>query len=356
VHNRLSVSKNGAGIRSNEEEAPESPSLHGTQLQVVSLAVFGTPVQVHSLQIASILCLCSIWNAGSDQYGPAHIMDRESHLCSLGKTVAAILILMLWAPTLLAQSSPPADELATVTPSESLPPLGSLFLSSPITAGAEPAFTAAAEPASFIRASSDPNIAGGVQTKRIAGFIPNFQAVSAGVVLPPLSFKQELLLARQNSFDYSSFVFVGVQSSIEQATNAVPEFHSGKAAFARYYWYTFADQAAENFITGDIFPALTHEEPRYYTLYHGSFLHRAVYAFSRLWITRNDAGNETFNISEIVGAGVATGVSGLYYPRQARVSVGENFTKLAAQLLNDGIGNGFEEFWPDINRKFLHEH
>jgi hypothetical protein len=49
-------------------------------------------------------------------------------------------------------------------------------------------------------------------------------------------------------------------------------------------------------------------------------------------------------------------VSGLYYPRQARVSVGENFTKLAAQLLNDGIGNGFEEFWPDINRKFLHEH
>jgi len=308
--------------------------------------------------MASILFLCSICNEGSDACGPAHIqiLDRKSDLCSLGKTVAAILILMLWAPKLMAQSLAPANELATVTPSESLQPLGSLFLFSPLAAGAEPSFTPAVEPAPIVRPAPAPNIAGGVQTKRIAGFVPNFQAVSADVVLPPLSFKQKLLLAKQNSFDYSSFVFVGVQASIEQATNSVPEFHSGKAAFARYYWHTFADQAAENFIAGAIFPALTHEDPRYYTLYHGNFLHRAVYAFSRLWITRNDAGNETFNISELVGAGVSTGVSGLYYPRQARVSVGGNFTKLATQLLNDGIGNVFEEFWPDINRKFLHEH
>ena len=48
-------------------------------------------------------------------------------------------------------------------------------------------------------------------------------------------------------------------------------------------------------------------------------------------------------------------VSGFYYPRQERVGLGENCVKWAAQLLNDGVSNVFEEFWPDINRKFLHE-
>lgn len=75
----------------------------------------------------------------------------------------------------------------------------------------------------------------------------------------------------------------------------------------------------------------------------------------RLWITRNDVGKQTFNISEIVGAGVSTGASSLYYPRQQRVSVGGNFIKLAAQLRNDGFGNVFEEFWSDLSRRYFHK-
>jgi len=283
-------------------------------------------------------------------------MDRKNDLCSLGKTIALIMILMILGPRLRAQSSPIAEEVPVAAPSQNPQPSGSSSSFSLIAAGTEPEFTAAVEPAPFISPAPDSNIAGGVQTKRIAGFVPNFQAVSADVVLPPLSFKQKVLLASQNTFDYSSFVFVGLQAGIEQATKTTPEFHSGKAAFARYYWHTFADQAIENYVTGAIFPSLTHEDPRYYTLYHGSFLHRTAYAFSRLWITRSDAGKQTFNISEIVGVGVSTGISGLYYPRQERASVGGNFTRLASQLLNDGIGNVFEEFWPDINRKFFHEH
>jgi hypothetical protein len=255
---------------------------------------------------------------------------------------------MLWSPRLAAQTSQAASSQDLLTVGS--PPSYSLF-----AAGTEPKFTATAEPAPFIEAAPAPNIAGGVQTKRIAGLVPNFQAVSADEVLPPLSFKQKFLLANQNTFDYSSFLFVGLQAGIEQATNTYPEFHHGEAAFARYYWHTFADQAVGNYVTGAILPALTHEDPRYYTHYHGSFLHRTAYAFSRLWITRNDAGKDTFNISEIVGVGVSTGISGFYYPRQERVGIGENCVKWAAQLLNDGVGNVFEEFWPDINRKFLHE-
>ena len=49
----------------------------------------------------------------------------------------------------------------------------------------------------------------GKQPKRILWIIPNYRAVSANTNLPPLSFKSELWLATQDTFDYSDFIFVG---------------------------------------------------------------------------------------------------------------------------------------------------
>jgi len=197
--------------------------------------------------------------------------------------------------------------------------------------------------------------AAGQQTKRILGIAPNFTAVSADSHPPPLSVQRKLWLATQSSFDYSSFISVGFQAAIEQATNTYPEFHQGAAAYGRYYWHTFADAGIENYLTGAILPTITHEDPRYYTLYHGGFWHRTGYAFSRLWITRKDSGNRTYNYSEILGAGVATEVSSRYYPIRERKAT-EVLERWGSQLLNDGVGNIFQEFWPDIHQKFFRRH
>src|ERR1700690_837529 len=157
------------------------------------------------------------------------------------KAGAAILLLMLWGSTLAAQTAAPGEASASpVSVSQSLPSPGesSSLSYSLFASGAEPRFTAAADPAPLIESAPPANDGGGVQTKRIAGFVPNFQAVSADVVLPPLSFKQKFMLANQNTFDYSSFAFVGFQAGIEEATNTYPEFHKGEAGFVRYYWRT----------------------------------------------------------------------------------------------------------------------
>lgn len=193
----------------------------------------------------------------------------------------------------------------------------------------------------------------GVQTKRIIGIVPNFAAVSADTYLPPLSLGKKFWLATENSFDYSSFIFVGLQAAVEQGEHTYPEFHQGAAGFGRYYWHAFADQGVGNYFTGAIFPAITHQDPRYYTLFHGGFFRRTGYAISRLVITRNDAGDHTFNFSEVFGLGAATEVSGLYYPVQERADAAETCERWATQLLLDGVSNVWTEFWPDINRKFF---
>jgi hypothetical protein len=217
-----------------------------------------------------------------------------------------------------------------------------------------PAPGTAAAPQGQQPAGATPSTDGsqGQQTKRIFGIMPNFQAVSANTHPPPLSAQEKFWLATEGTFDYSSFVSAGIQAAIVQATNSYPEFHEGAAAYGRYYWHTFADAGIENYVVGTIFPVVTHEDPRYYTLDRGGFLHRTRYAVSRLWITRNDAGAETFNSSEILGSGVAAEVSSRYYPRQER-GAGKTLDRWASQFLNDGASNILQEFWPDIHDKFF---
>lgn len=194
----------------------------------------------------------------------------------------------------------------------------------------------------------------GKQTKRILGIVPNFRAVSANTKLPPQSVKEKLIGATQDSFDYSSFIYAGILAGVAQAENSYPEFHQGAPGYARYYWHTFADQANENYWVEFILPAALHQDSRYYTLGSGGFLKRTAYSFSRVLITRTDDGGETFNASEIVGAGAASGISGLYYPSQERT-----WTKTGQRWLTNVCLDGgtfiFKEFWPDINGAIFHQ-
>jgi hypothetical protein len=193
----------------------------------------------------------------------------------------------------------------------------------------------------------------GTQTKRILGIFPNFRAVSANTHLPPQTVKDKFVTATQDSFDYSSIFLPAAVAGINQATNATPEFRQGAAGYGRYFWHDFVDQASENYMVEFILPAITREDNRYYTLGSGGFLKRAGYSLSRAVITRNDAGHDTFNISEVVGAGAAAGISNLYYPQPER-TVNNTLDKW---ITNVGIDAGtflFHEFWPDVNKALFH--
>ncbi len=194
----------------------------------------------------------------------------------------------------------------------------------------------------------------GKQTKRILGIVPNFRSISVDVKLPPETVKEKFIGATQDSFDYSSFIYVGMLAGISQWQDSYPEFHQGAAGYGRYYWHTFVDNASENYWVEFILPVAFKQDPRYYTLGHGGIIKRTGYSFSRMLITRNDAGNNTFNISEVVGAGAAAGISNLYYPEQYRT-----WTKTGQRWVTsvglDGIFFVFKEFWPDINSKIFHQ-
>src|ERR1700722_11604398 len=193
----------------------------------------------------------------------------------------------------------------------------------------------------------------GKQTKRILGITPNFRAVSANTKLPPMSVKDKFVTASEDSFDYSAVFIPLVLAGYNLERNSTPEFGHGGVGYGRYLWHSAVDQTSENYFVEFIGPALTHQDPRYYTLGSGGFFKRTGYALSRAVITRNDAGKEVFNSSEVFGAGASAGLSNLYYPSPER-----GFNSTAEQWgLNVGIDAAtfvFKEFWPDINQALFH--
>jgi hypothetical protein len=106
-------------------------------------------------------------------------------------------------------------------------------------------------------------------------------------------------------------------------------------------------------MTEAIVPAVTKEDPRYYTLGKGGFIKRTGYAISRLFITRTDAGKNTFNLSELVGAGAAAGIGNAYYPAESNPWV-KTYQRWGTQVALDGVFNVLKEFWPDINKDVFH--
>ncbi|MGB8472282.1 MAG: hypothetical protein WCD71_19135 [Candidatus Sulfotelmatobacter sp.] len=196
---------------------------------------------------------------------------------------------------------------------------------------------------------SNPNDQYGKQPKRILWIIPNYRAVSANEHLPPLNFKGDLWLATQDTFDYSYFILVAGLAGIDMAGKSEPAFGQGAQGYGKYYWHNFVDGGIENYMTEAIVPAATREDPRYYTLGKGGFVKRTGYAVTRLFITKTNSGKSTFNLSEIVGAGVAAGIGNTYYPAQSNPWV-KTYQRWGTQVGLDGVFNTLKEFWPDIDR------
>ncbi len=193
------------------------------------------------------------------------------------------------------------------------------------------------------------------EPKRILGMMPNYRAVSAGVLPPPPSSKQAFIIASQNSFDYSSFVFVGITSLMAEGTESHPSLGKGVGGFWGYTWRGFVDKTDGNYWVIWLLPSIVHQDERYYAKGQGPIKSRVWYAATRIFITPNYKGKNVFNSAEIFGRGISQSISLTYYPA-ADQSVGPFMEKFGYALGRDALTNVFREVWPDVDAHVLHRH
>jgi hypothetical protein len=182
--------------------------------------------------------------------------------------------------------------------------------------------------------------------------MPNYLTVENESQVKPISWKEKFSITARGAFDPYEFAVVGILAGIRQAENADPAFGQGMAGYGKRYGTAFADQVDGNMMVGAVYPTILKTDPRYFQLGKGRFVRRFSYAISRIFVTRTDAGRQTFNVSEFAGNATAIAISNVYYPAADR-SFSQSFSSWGAQMGIDAFGNELKEFWPDIHR-YLH--
>jgi hypothetical protein len=197
--------------------------------------------------------------------------------------------------------------------------------------------------------------------QRMAGIVPNFNAVLDGVSVP-LSPKQKMRAAFRSAIDPYQFGLAAFTSLIGQATDSHSYYDAqrmtnigysqGWVGYSQRLGASFTDQFDGTIIGNGILPVILHQDPRYYRMGTGSFKRRALYAASTAVRAKSDKGKWQPNYSNVLGNLAAGGISNLYYPAHDR---GFALTvEQGVEVTAEGIfGAMLIEFYPDV-RKHIH--
>jgi hypothetical protein len=192
--------------------------------------------------------------------------------------------------------------------------------------------------------------ASGTSNDRLMFALPNFLTLENGANVPPLTTGQKFRVVVRSSFDYVAIPWYGLQAGISQAENSEPGYGQGAVGYGKRFGAAAADGTIENFMTSSIFPSVFHEDPRYFQLGKGSFVHRAGYSVSRILVTRTDSGHQQFNISEIIGSALAASISTYSYHPRADKTIVNTAEVWGNEVSYDTLTIVLKEFWPDIRR------
>jgi hypothetical protein len=195
--------------------------------------------------------------------------------------------------------------------------------------------------------------------QRLAGVVPNFNAVLGGTA-PPLSAGQKMRAAFRSAVDPYQFGLAFITSGYGQATDSHSSidpdgthhgYPQGWGGFGERYGANYLDQFNGTIIGNGILPVILHQDPRYYRMGTGSFKKRFLYSLSTTVVARSDSGKREPNYSNVLGNLISGGLSNFYYPKAehgAALTIEQGMEVTA----EGSFGAILIEFFPDIQKHF----
>ena len=116
-----------------------------------------------------------------------------------------------------------------------------------------------------------------------------------------------------------------------------------------HYQAAFIQKESSNFVDKDPYPSLLKQNLRYLPSTSDSFMGRATYAASRIFITRDDSGKGRLNTRYFLGVLTSVASATAYRPYWARSS-SETFNNFGSTIGSDAGLNVLHEFGPGIRQ------
>ncbi len=245
----------------------------------------------------------------------------------------------------LAMAEPPAQQPAPApAPAQSPAPQG---VSSPQTSAQAPT----AEKSQREKAEEQLKEQ---EKQRVLGIVPSFN-ISYRSDAVSLTAAQKIKLAFRSSVDPVTFAAAFLVAGYHEGMHDDVGFPWGAKGYGERSGAAYLDAFNGTMIGNGILPAVLHQDPRYFRLGHGTTTHRMLYALMTNVMCKHDnTGKWEPNYSNVTGNIISGAISNLYYPSQGS-GIGQTFTNGFIVTAEGGFGSLFQEFWPDVSRKFLHK-
>ncbi len=135
----------------------------------------------------------------------------------------------------------------------------------------------------------------------------------------------------------------------EQLRNGVPHYGSDSGAYGDRLGAAAFRQGTYRMFGDGVFPAMMHEDPRYYRVAVGSVWHRGTRSALQVLMSHRDDGSVGFNYSCIAGEAVSNTLPLSIYP-QRDVHASTVLVGIGISLLDDAALKLNREFLPDLLR------
>ena len=111
----------------------------------------------------------------------------------------------------------------------------------------------------------------------------------------------------------------------------------------------FTQEGSSNFVGKSTYPPLLKPDPRYYASMSNSFMGRASYAASRIFVTRDNSGKGRMNTRYFLGVLSSVAMHAAYRPYWAR-STSDTFNNFGSTIGGDAGSNLYHEFGPGLQQ------
>jgi len=191
------------------------------------------------------------------------------------------------------------------------------------------------------------------EKQRVVGVLPQFN-ISYRADAVSMTAAQKMRLSFRSAIDPVAFGVAFAAAGYHEIMHDDIGFPWGIKGYGERSGAAYLDAFDGNIIGNGILPAVLHQDPRYFRLGHGTVTHRLLYSLATNVICKHDnTGKWEPNYSNVTGNIISGAISNLYYP-STNSGVSQTFTNGFIVTAEGGIGSLFDEFWPDVSRKFLH--
>lgn len=131
----------------------------------------------------------------------------------------------------------------------------------------------------------------------------------------PLTAGGKFATSIHERFTIGALGSVFVVAGYEHLTNGKPHYGTDRGAFGERLGAAAVRQSIDSILNHGLFAAALHDDPRYYVMGSRENIgKRAIYAASRVVITRTDSGHNTINLPGILSHTAVAAIDTTFYP------------------------------------------